>query len=68
MVNNNSGVKTYTLSTGETVTSKDGTWPTQYSNRTQAYKRVEQLQAQGFTSAAVIHRGRPFYVRLVESA
>lgn len=52
-------MKTYTLrSTGEVVTSKDGEWPTQYANRTQAQQAAEKV------SGEVIQRGRPFYVRV----
>ena len=50
--------KTYTLRDGVTVTSKDGQWPTQYANRTQAYKAAEKVGGE------VIQRGRPWYVRV----
>jgi hypothetical protein len=50
---------TYKLRSGETVTSKDGDWPTQYANRTQATRAAEKIP-----HATVIQRGRPFYVRL----
>jgi hypothetical protein len=50
---------TYTLSCGDVVTSKDGEWPTQYANRTQAYKAAAKVNG-----ATVIQRGRPFYVCL----
>lgn len=53
-------IKTYTLRTGEVVTSKDGEWPTQYANRTQATRAAAKLGGE------VIQRGRPFYVRLAE--
>jgi hypothetical protein len=53
-------MKNYTLHrTGETVTSKDGEWPTQYANRTQAERAAAKIEG-----AEVIQRGRPFYVRL----
>jgi len=52
-------MKFYTLRSGDKVTSKDGTWPTQYTNRTQAARAAAKIP-----SAVVIQRGRPFYVRL----
>jgi hypothetical protein len=52
-------METYTLSDGTTVTSKDGEWPTQYTNRTQANNAAAKIEG-----AEVIQRGRPFYVRL----
>lgn len=53
---------TYTLKgTGERVTSKDGEWPTQYTNRTQAQRAADKIPG-----AEVIQRGRPFYVRVPE--
>ena len=50
---------TYRLRSGDLVTSKDGTWPTQYANRTQARKAAAQIPG-----AEMIQRGRPFYVRV----
>ncbi len=50
---------TYKLKSGELVTSKDGDWPTQYANRTQATKAAAKI-----AGATVIQRGRPFYVCL----
>lgn len=52
---------TYRLRSGELVTSKTGSWPVQYTNRTQA--RVAAAKIPG---AEVIVRGRPFYVRVPE--
>lgn len=54
-------VMTYRLRTGELVTSKSGTWPTQYTNRTQAQRAADKIDG-----AEVIVRGRPFYVRVPE--
>lgn len=51
--------KTYTLRTGEMVTSRNGEWPTQYANRTQATNAAAKI-----AGAQVIQRGRPFYVKL----
>lgn len=50
---------TYRLRSGEYVTSKDGDWPTQYTNRTQAERAAAKIDG-----ATVIQRGRPFYVKL----
>ena len=52
-------VRTYTLRSGDVVTSKDGKWPKQYANRTGAEKAAAKIPG-----ADVIQRGRPFYVRL----
>jgi hypothetical protein len=52
---------TYRLRSGELVTSKDGEWPTQYTNRTQAARAAAKIPG-----AQVIVRGRPFYVQLPE--
>ncbi len=54
-------MKTYRIHTGELVTSHDGEWPTQYTNRTQANKAAARIPG-----AEVIQRGRPFYVRIPE--
>lgn len=50
-------MKTYTLRSGDVVTSKYGDWPTQYTNRTQADRAAAKIPG-----AVVIQRGRPFYV------
>ena len=42
------------------LAGKDG-YPVSYSNRTQAYNKIADLQAQGI-QAEVYHWGRPFYV------
>ena len=52
-------MKTYKLRSGDLVTSKDGLWPTQYTNRTQAERAAAKIPG-----ATVIVRGRPFYVKL----
>lgn len=52
-------MNTYTLRQGDVVTSKDGDWPTQYTNRTQAARAAAKIPG-----ADVIQRGRPFYVRV----
>jgi hypothetical protein len=52
-------MNTYRLRSGDVVTSKDGTWPTQYTNRTQAQRAADKIPG-----ATMIQRGRPFYVRL----
>ena len=54
---------TYRLRSGDLVTSKDGSWPTQYTNRTQAARAAAKIDG-----AEVIVRGRPFYVRVPEVA
>jgi hypothetical protein len=54
---------TYRLRSGELVTSKDGTWPTQYTNKTQALKAAAKIPG-----AEMIQRGRPFYVLVPETA
>lgn len=59
--------KTYTLSSGEVVTSKSGDWPTQYTNRSQAYRGASRLMIAG-VNATVIQRGRPFYVKILEQS
>jgi hypothetical protein len=51
----------YRLRSGELVTAKTPDWPIQYANRTQAEKAAAKIPG-----ACVIHRGRPFYVRLME--
>ncbi len=50
---------TYKLRNGDLVTSKDGTRPITYANRTQARKAASAIPG-----ADVIVRGRPFYVRI----
>ena len=55
-------MNTYRLRSGELVTSKDGEWPTQYTNRTQAQKAAAKIPGE-----EMIQRGRPFYVRVQES-
>ena len=49
----------YQLRSGAVVTSRDGQSPIQYANRTQAERAAAKIP-----HAAVIHQGRPFYVRL----
>jgi hypothetical protein len=52
---------TYRLRSGDLVTSKDGSWPTQYTNKTQALRAAAKI-----AGAEMIQRGRPFYVRVPE--
>src|SRR5262245_21716817 len=52
-------MNSYRLRSGEYVTSKDGDWPTQNTNRTQAERAAAKI-----AGATVIQRGRPFYVKL----
>jgi len=53
---------TYRLRSGDLVTSKDGKWPTQYTNKTQALRAAAKI-----AGAEMIQRGRPFYVRVPET-
>lgn len=62
-----SRITTCTLRCGDVVTSKDGEWPTTYANRTQAETAADRIRS-AFPDAIVIHRGRPFYVRVEERA
>lgn len=50
---------TFVLRSGDIVTSKDGSWPTQYANFTQARAAAAKIPG-----AEVIQRGRPIYVRV----
>lgn len=53
--------KRFKLNCGIVVTSRDGEWPTQYANRTQAERAAAKIE-----NAVVVHIGRPFYVAIPE--
>lgn len=53
------------LRDGTTVLKGKYGFPKTYANRTQAENKATALRAEG-VQADVIHRGRPFYVRIIE--